>query len=488
MVYRQAFPASIVRHQVAGDPYDQMRQTIRLIGRAITDASTYLPLRNHAASVASTAPPKDYLAQVRAIYGDVVRRWRYVKDPVSRELLTRSPEQIWRLVLAGDGIGVGAGRGAGDCDDVAAATGALLESIGSRVRIGVTAPIGSPPGRMFGHVFVQTLVPGHGWITVDPVLHPHRGFGAVPYHSRIAFFNLNGELLEKRGNVTNMEGVEMAQFAKTPDLSQWTDVGLGSSESTGQTPEDWRRYGLPNFGAYVDSHGIIDGLGLAGLSAEVTPQLYDGQLVARTPMIELRPKDYRYMQIMRRPYVGMLGLGDDGSIYEYQEAPGMLGWGFFKRLWKGVKSVGKRIRKGIRKVVSKIPGGKYLIRLGQKVFAVAKKFVRPLTKFVGKYAAKLAPVAALIPGYGPAIAAGLYAAGKIANLMNTYGVAVTSAVKGVSSLRFKSKGAAQKFTKALKHEAEKAKRAKKGKIIRSRSAWLKKFRRASGAARRLARR
>lgn len=178
-----------------------MRETVRLIGKAIRNGSTYLPLRNHAASLASLAPPKNYLGQVANIYFDAVKRWRYVKDPVSKEYLSYTPEVLTNLVLGLDGVGAGRGFGVGDCDCIASAIGAELEAIGMPTRIAITAPRNAPPGPMFGHVFVQAKIPKIGWITVDPVLHPHRKFGATPYHSRIAFFNLNGDLLGYRGNV-----------------------------------------------------------------------------------------------------------------------------------------------------------------------------------------------------------------------------------------------------------------------------------------------
>lgn len=181
-----------------------MRQTLRLIGQAIRKGSTYLPLRNHAAALATAAPPKNYLAQVANLYNDMQRRWRYVKDPVSRELLTFGPHALWQLVLAGDGRGVGRGLGAGDCDCASAAMGAMLEAIGMPVRLAVTAPPGSPPGRMFAHVFVQTQIPKMGWVTVDPVVYPKHGLGHTPAHSRIAFFSLGGRFIGSQGNVVGL--------------------------------------------------------------------------------------------------------------------------------------------------------------------------------------------------------------------------------------------------------------------------------------------
>jgi len=466
----------IVSYKVPGDSYSQMRATVKLIGQAIRNAAAYLPLRNHAAKLAARAEPKDYLGQVRNIWDDTLKRWRYVKDPVHRELLSFSPQALWRFVLAGDGIGVGEGRGVGDCDCIAALSGAQLYAIGMPVRLATTAPPGSAPGRMYGHVFVQVKVPKHGWLTFDPVLHPKQGLGAIPAHSRIAYYDLQGRQLGAAGNITrNFAGEEgalqMSGYGQIPDLTEWTDYGLGGEGENAFTedlrePDDWRLYGMPYFGAYVDMLGYIDGCGM-GIAAEVQPELYGGRALARTPMLELTPRDYRYVKVMRRPYHGMMALGDTGDTYEYD---GQLG--FFKRIWGGIKKVARKVKSGAKKLLSKTRTGRYLLKIGKKVMSVAKKIVRPLARFVGKYAAKLAPVAALIPGWGPAISAGLYGAGKIANLMNKYDVAITGAKGKVRNLAVKGdpKKRAKKmkeFQRALKKAARKeAERQKKGGKIK----------------------
>lgn len=385
---------------------------------------------------------------------------------MSRELLTFGPKALATLVLNLDGRGVGRGRGAGDCDCIAAGTGALLESIGIRTRLAVTAPVNAPPGPLMAHIFVQALVPKQGWITVDPVVHPQYGFGHTPDHSRIAYFSLSGQLLGKQGNVTGLAGtnesedLQMSQYGQIPDLTQWQDYGMGGVDDYNERPEDWRMYGLPQWGAFTEQMGMIDGCGL-GLAAEVTPELYGNKVLARTPMLELTPKDYRYVQVMRRPYNGMMALGDTGALYQYDG----LG-GFFKRLWRGVKKVARKVRGGVRKVLKKTRAGRYLIKIGKKIRSVAQKFVRPLARFVGKYAAKLAPVAALLPGYGPAIAAGLYTAGKVANIFNKYDVKLTGKKGKARGLKFKDRKKAKAFKKALKKAAKKEKRRqdKGGKI------------------------
>lgn len=257
----------------------------------------------------------------------------------------------------------------------------------------------------------------------------------------------------------------MSQYGQIPDLTHWQDYGMGGTGSefySAREPEDWnnmlglyRACGGQEYGAFAEKMGIMSGEGL-NLAVEVTPALYGNQILARTPMLELAPKDYRYMKTMRAPYSGMMALGDDGAVYEFD---GTLG--FFKRLRKAFKKVGRKIRKGVRRIIKKIPGGKYLIKLGRKVWKIAKKFVKPLVKFVGKYAAKLAPVAALIPGFGPAVAAGLYTAGKVANMMQKVGATVKKVSGGPAKLVFPAGSAAKKFQKMLKKAAKKEERRQK---------------------------
>lgn len=454
------FPVKAIRHRVRGGPYQQMRETIRLIGTAIKNGSRYLPIRNYAAGLATTANPKDYLGQVRAIYDDIIKRWRYVKDPLDREMLTFDPHALAQLVLGLDGVGVGKGKGAGDCDCIASAAGAALRSIGFPVRIGVTASPGSPAGRMFGHVFVQTQIPGMGWITFDPVLHPKRQFGAVPAHSRIAFFNLDGRVIGQRGNVIGLNGADENEgvkemYGRIAPLSHWQDMGFGGAD--GVEPEDWRAYGPSDFGELAEQQGIYpcDNIGLAAEAELELMELPNGKFTvgSRTPILEVVPKDLRYVKKHGRPYDGMGAVSDTGSIYAYD---GSLG--FFTKIFSAAKSAVSKVGSGIKSIVKRIPGGKYLIKLGSKLYKLSKKFVRPLIKYVGKYATKLAPVAALIPGYGPAIAAGLYTAGKVAQLMEKYGVVLKGAKGALRKLKFKSGKKAKKFKKAMKKAAAKEKR------------------------------
>jgi uncharacterized membrane protein YfbV (UPF0208 family) len=470
---RRPYGAALQRIFIPGGYEDQMRETLRQIGKSIRNASVYPPIRNHAAALASLAPPKDFLGQLQNIYNDFVRRWRYVKDPTSSELVTASPQAIWRLTMAGDGVGVGYGKGAGDCDCATVALGSLLEAIGFRTRLGTTAGVKAPPGRLFSHVFIQAHVPKIGWITLDPVLHPKRGFGETAYHSRIAWWDLDGNPIGHKGNyLGDTTEDDMAMPANT-NIEWWEDLGMGSvTEDSWEEPTEWSQYGLNDWGwirdqngtpiSAVGTYGYIDGAELSGMMAEVdSNDTWDATSgTYRTPMLELSVDDYAYLKQNGVPYNGMLALGDTGEAYVYD---GLSGWfkKVFKKIKKGVKKVAGKIKKGVKKLLKKTKIGRWLIKVGGKIKKIAMKIVRPLVKFVGKYAAKLAPIAAIIPGYGTAIAGALMAAGKIANLMTKYGV-FTAGKKGkVRTLGFKNPKVSKKFFKSVHLAAKDMKKYRK---------------------------
>lgn len=233
-------------------------------------------------------------------------------------------------------------------------------------------------------------------------------------------------------------------------IPEQPDLGFLGGMSGGE-PEDFRQYGVPTFGAYADRMGIINnGLGLA---AEVDYEVIDGRVACRTPMLELAPEDYQYMQQNRVPFDGMVALGDTGAVYQYS---GDLG--FFSKIVSAAKGAVSKVTGGIKNIIKKIPGGKYLVKLGEKIYSIANKLLAPLTHYVGKYATKLAPIAAFIPGYGPAIAGALLAAGKVAQLMQKYGVKYKGKKGKVRKLKFKSGSKAKKFKSAVKKTAKKQKK------------------------------
>lgn len=461
-----------------------------MIGRGIRDGSQYLPIRQHAAALASRAGPKDYLGQLEALFGDFVQRWRYVRDPLRQELLAISGPAIYGQIMGFSSPPPG--RGFGDCDDATVAIGALAESIGLKSRI---VTIATPESRqLFSHVFPQVHVPKVGWVSADAVGFPNHPLGWTPPHKRWAVWDTRGNLLCARGSFPPsfrrefraMRAVDVSGFlGDLPEgerhmslrglsFDDFPDYGLesfGMAGTDNTAPEDWATHGLLSFGAYVDSPLPMVGADRLGLMMEYDEndeigRLPDGSPVVRTKMLEIDPEQLAHIYRTGKPQAHTVALSDDGDVYQWVEGP--LG-GFFKKLFKrvkkGVRKVASGIRKGARKLIKKLPGGKYLIKVYDKVKRVAMKAVRPLVKILGKIGRKVAPIAALIPGYGPAIAAVLYKAGKITKLLKDFGVVTDE--KGRP--KFKSGAQAKAFQEALKKSAKAAKRKKTASRVRRRA-------------------
>lgn len=453
----------------------QMRQTVALVGRGIRDGATYLPLRDHVARVVATAPPKDFRAQLAALYADFVKRWRYVRDPRNAEMLPTTGRAIWQMCYGG-----GVRQGTGDCDCAAAAIGAAAHSVGFPVRLTASVPLrhahNAILSRVPGHIYAEAYVKGIGWVALDPVVWPKHGLGHHPPALRRYRFDLWGRRLRRRGaplhGADEMYGEEGASmYGQGDDIQSWQDYGLAEhGYALGQVegddiqyaaPLDWSTYGLQGFGQSADR--VYDASTL-GIMAEVET---DGLGLARTPMVEMRPEDIAHVRTYGRPYDGCLGLGDDGSVYQWRPAAGLALGGFFKKIFKKVGGLVKKVagsafkmaQRGLKfakKLIRKLPGGKYLVRFMDKIHKVAMKLVRPLMKMIGPMAKFLGPIAAMIPGYGPIIAVALKAGGTIANLMAKHGVKQTkkgaiipSSAKGMAAFKAELKQQADAKRKAI---------------------------------------
>lgn len=227
----------------------------------------------------------------------------------------------------------------------------------------------------------------------------------------------------------NLDGTPATYYNGKPqfkeyDLSKLDYCGV---EGDGEALYDWDKEVLLGFGSLIETHGYIDNPGIL-IEVDESDDLGDGTV--RTPMLELSPEDYQYVQTVGFAHPGMLALSDTGYVYRY-ENDGLGGLGgrfkrFLKKVGKGIKKGWKKVGKGIKKVLKKTKFGRGLIRIGGKIKKFALKIVKPLAKFVGKWAMKLAPIAALIPGIGPAIAGAMLGAGSIAKMASKYGAKLES--------------------------------------------------------------
>ena len=258
-----------------------------------------------------------------------------------------------------------------------------------------------------------------------------------------------------------MQGIQITK-------SDLLDYGLGAYSGDSTSPLNWNEYGLLEFGAYAGQMGIIDGddTGLLmdfdgdDIVDDLHPD-YRGLGLVRNKMLEVAPVDYELIRRYGAPRLGSVALGDDGDVYQYVKDPEL--GGFFKKIFS---KVGGAIKKGVRwvgskakQLISKLPGGKYLVKLYDKVYKTSMRLVKPLMRIVGKYAKPLSKIAAFIPGYGPVIAGALHTAGKITDVLKKTGVKLDKKGKP----QFKSGKQAKRFKKELKKQAEKMKRKKRKK-------------------------
>lgn len=390
-------------------------------------------------------------------------------DPQCAEFVFCDGPRLFRYALGG-----GKKRGYGDCDDITAASGALLRSIGMDVQICTTAPPMSP--YIFTHVFLRTKPPrGREWIIFDPVVYPKKGLGFLTPHRRIAIWDLQGRLLDKSGDFPKNFDQVMAFYGSEPDENAKTIITARNEESMSSRlptfydfPDqsgnvrglfgaadivdernaaqmnalrddrvlaDFQTHGILGFGCYSGVMGMTPGDQMPYIMAEYddTDTIGDTGYV-RTKHFEMSPDDYATMVREGAPRMGTLALADDGEVYQYVSSGDGLG-GFFKKLFKKIKKGFKKITGGIRKglkfigkkikkFVRKTAFGRFLWKVGSKIFKTAMKIVKPLLKVVGPIAKKIAPIAAFIPGIGPAVAGGLLLTGKVYDISKKVGMVV----------------------------------------------------------------
>lgn len=211
----------------------------------------------------------------------------------------------------------------------------------------------------------------------------------------------------------------------------------------------------PGFGRYIGAMGMLEPSNLP-VAVDEFDNLGGG--IVRTPMMELAPYDYKYVEKMGVPYDGMKAVSDMGDLYEWSTMDGL-----FSRIKRGFRKVRKKIRRGrrkLRKIMAKTKFGRVLIKIGGKIKKIALKVVLPLAKVVGKWAPRLAPIAALIPGVGPIISGAMLAAGTAGKLIDKYGSKIKQVISvsqktGKKRIGYKLTGLTKKNKRKLQRDLRK---------------------------------
>lgn len=125
-----------------------VRVTLKLMRQLTRDARTDPSIRGLALQLVAGLRQKDYRGEVAAIHAFVRDRIRYVRDVHNVETL-QTPRKTLELA-------------AGDCDDKAMLTAALLEAIGYATRF---SAVGFRPGH-FAHVFPEVKL-GAAWLPLE---------------------------------------------------------------------------------------------------------------------------------------------------------------------------------------------------------------------------------------------------------------------------------------------------------------------------------
>lgn len=145
-------------------PFRGSPQTVAVIIKSAIEAQNHYIVRQLVEEICKDIRSKDYLSEILAIGHFVSSKTRYMRDPLTVELV-KAPWIVIKEIYDGGTPNL-------DCDDMTALLAALLLSVGCRVRV-VTAAFKNTfykGQRQYSHVFVQAYEPKtKTWITVDPV-------------------------------------------------------------------------------------------------------------------------------------------------------------------------------------------------------------------------------------------------------------------------------------------------------------------------------
>lgn len=144
-MYQRATPQTLM--DLPPGP-DGIRETLKLMKTLVKAGKTNSIILNKARELVKLLPPKDWYAEVNALWTYVSKAIRYTRD-------IRNVETIfypWETLQ----------QASGDCDDKATLLASMLEAIGHPTRF---IAVGFQPGT-YSHVYVETLI-GRNWVPLE---------------------------------------------------------------------------------------------------------------------------------------------------------------------------------------------------------------------------------------------------------------------------------------------------------------------------------
>lgn len=169
----------------------------------------------------------------------------------------------------------------------------------------------------------------------------------------------------------------------------------------------------------------------------------------RVKSFALSPEDFGYVDAYGAPYEGMQALADDGDVYQWS-CDG------FGSLWKKILRKNPKFQRIVGKITRMTPGGR-------AAWWTHTKVAKPIMRKLEPYSKQLAPIAKLIPWFGPYIAAALEINGTVHEIKQKTGVKFTKKGKPI----FKNKNQKENFQYLLNVAASKMSNAKAKKIVRA---------------------
>lgn len=136
--------------------FEGTKRTLTQIQALIRDGAKDFFVRQKAIDILleKQVKPKDYLAEIKALFEWVQQHIRYTKDTVRVEVL-HSAKRMLELR-------------AGDCDDMTILLGAMLEAIGHPVRLVLSGP-NLLRQDLFTHIYLEVFHKGR-WIPLDATM------------------------------------------------------------------------------------------------------------------------------------------------------------------------------------------------------------------------------------------------------------------------------------------------------------------------------